>query len=80
MRMSRYKANVILDAILAYKKREGEWPSQRALCVEADCSLGFANQMVALLAEKGFVRLSKTQNRIIDAWREIPAPQQENTQ
>jgi len=67
----RYSANTILEAILAYKKREGEYPSQRALCVEADRSLAHVNAMVKFLEDKGYIRLSKAGGRIIEARNEI---------
>ena len=64
---TRYAANSILEAILAYKKREGEYPSQRALCVEAERSLAHVNAMVKHLVDQGYVRLSKSGGRIIEA-------------
>lgn len=63
----RFAATVILEAILAYKKREGEYPSQRALCVEAERSLAHVNAMVKHLVDQGYVRLSKSGGRIIEA-------------
>lgn len=63
----RYAANSILEAILAYKKREGEYPSQRSLSVEANRSLAHTNEQVKTLVKQGFVKLSKSGGRIIEA-------------
>ena len=68
--LHRYSANAVLDAILIYKRREGEWPSQRALAVEADRSLAHVNAQVKILVEKGYVKMSKTGRRIIAAHSE----------
>lgn len=70
MTVHRFSANHVLNAILAYHRREGEFPSQRALAVEADKSLAHTNSMVAMLVQQGFVKLSKSGGRIIAAHSE----------
>ena len=76
MTVHRFSANHVLNAILAYHRREGEYPSQRALAVEADKSLAHTNSMVAMLVKQGFVKLSKSGGRIIAAH---PENQEEKT-
>ena len=71
MTVHRFSANHVLNAILAYHRREGEYPSQRALAVEADKSLAHTNSMVAMLVQQGFVKMSKTGRRIIAAYSEV---------
>jgi hypothetical protein len=68
----RFSAHHVLNAILAYRKREGEYPSQRALSVEAEKSLAHTNSQVALLVKQGYVKLSKSGGRIIEAHAETP--------
>lgn len=68
----RFSAHHVLNAILAYRKREGEFPSQRALSVEAEKSLAHTNAQIALLVKQGYVKLSRTGNRIVEAHAETP--------
>lgn len=70
MTVHRFSANHVLNAILEYYRREGEYPSQRALAVEADKSLAHTNAMIAMLVQQGFVKLSKSGGRIIAAHSE----------
>lgn len=75
----RYSANAILRVLLAYKAREGEYPNQRVLAAEAGRSLAHTNSMVKILADQGYVKLSKVGNRIIEARAEVAEPEKEKT-
>ena len=79
MKPHRFSANHVLNAILEYHRREGEYPSQRALAVEADKSLAHTNSMVAMLVQQGFVKLSKSGGRIIAAHSESQEKADANT-